>query len=342
MSYFRPRRFGALLLLGLGLSVGWLLASASNSRQAPLAPPEPSLGRSSLPEATSTIIAQAEAAPDALPSPTNSIQALSLSSALPACLNTGHALQRAQVVRIIDGDTIEVVLDGELDKVRYIGINTPEMNEPHGDLARAFNAEMAAGQEAILVRDQSQRDAFGRLLRYVIVGERFVNWELVRAGMGCARDYGRDTACSLALNEAQNLAKGAGGLACQESIRTPSGEKSAWWGALILQPTCTQVDAPGDDGQNLNEEYVCLENITPEPLELAGWQLNDESGKRYVFQHLRLLPGGRVTLHSGSGTDSAQHLYWGRSGSAVWNNSGDTLFLYDAEGHLVLSESIQP
>ena len=47
-----------------------------------------------------------------------------------------------------------------------------------------------------------------------------------------------------------------------------------------------------------------------------------------------LAPGDQVTLHTGSGTDTSSDLYWGQ-GSPVWNNSGDTVFVYDDAGTLV-------
>jgi len=57
----------------------------------------------------------------------------------------------------------------------------------------------------------------------------------------------------------------------------------------------------------------------------------DRNGTR----EFTLDPGAHVTLHNGNGTDSATDLYWG-SGSPIWNNAGDTVFVYDDEGTLVL------
>ena len=94
---------------------------------------------------------------------------------------------RARVLEVIDGDTITVALDGEADDVRYIGIDTPEVDpsigvECFGHRASDRNEELVGGERVRLVFDDELRDRYGRLLAYVYVGERFINAELVRGG----------------------------------------------------------------------------------------------------------------------------------------------------------------
>ena len=92
------------------------------------------------------------------------------------------------VVDVVDGDTIEVLFEGEEEDVRYIGVDTPESVAPgqpvecFGLEASAFNKELVGGEQVRLVFDAEQRDHFGRLLAYVYLGERFVNAALVRRG----------------------------------------------------------------------------------------------------------------------------------------------------------------
>lgn len=105
----------------------------------------------------------------------------------------------ATVVHIIDGDTIDVNLNGEIVRVRYIGIDAPELNEPCGPEASAANAFLVAQQTVRLVKDVSEQDSFGRLLRYVYVGSRFVNAELVKQGLAEPVRYPPDTAQSVLL-----------------------------------------------------------------------------------------------------------------------------------------------
>lgn len=100
------------------------------------------------------------------------------------------------------------------------------------------------------------------------------------------------------------------------------------------------ADAPGDDGQNLNGEWVRFTNRGMATVDLDGWQVADESAShRYRFSDLRLDPGRSVTLFSGCGADDDTSRYWCVSGSAVWNNSGDTVFLRDGRGNIVVSLS---
>jgi micrococcal nuclease len=97
----------------------------------------------------------------------------------------------AYVVRAVDGDTIEVLLDGNREDVRYIGIDTPETVKPgtpvqcFGPRAHRFNSRLVTHRRVRLVFGEERRDVYGRLLAYVYLGGRFVNAEL--AGRGLAR-----------------------------------------------------------------------------------------------------------------------------------------------------------
>lgn len=92
------------------------------------------------------------------------------------------------VVRVIDGDTIEIELAGETERVRYIGIDTPEMDDRRPGLrdlarsARRANERLVGDRRVRLELDVEKRDPYGRLLAYVWVGDTLVNEELVRLG----------------------------------------------------------------------------------------------------------------------------------------------------------------
>jgi micrococcal nuclease len=100
--------------------------------------------------------------------------------------------ETATVTRVIDGDTIEVRIDGREERVRYVGVNTPERNEVCYDEATTANANMVAGQTVRLVRDQTNRDRFDRLLRYIYVGDLLVNAQLVARGYAEVVSYPPD------------------------------------------------------------------------------------------------------------------------------------------------------
>jgi micrococcal nuclease len=99
------------------------------------------------------------------------------------------------VVTVVDGDTIEVELDGQRVRVRYIGVNTPETKhptkgrEPCGKEAAAANRRLVEGQTVRLELDVRHWDRYQRLLAYVYVGDTMVNAELVRQGYAQAATY---------------------------------------------------------------------------------------------------------------------------------------------------------
>jgi micrococcal nuclease len=94
----------------------------------------------------------------------------------------------AIVTRVVDGDTIYVRVDGRIEKVRYIGMDTPETKhpvkgeEPGGVQATALNRLLVMGKTVRLELDVRERDRYRRLLAYVYVGDLMVNAELVRLG----------------------------------------------------------------------------------------------------------------------------------------------------------------
>lgn len=138
------------------------------------------------------------AAPEAMP------------ESLPDCLlNLSHK-ETAVVVFVTDGDTIVVEIDGRQSRLRYIGIDTPEVHptlEFLGQEATGRNQELVAGKTLTLFRDQSETDRYGRLLRYVVADGVFVNQVLVREGLADAKDYRPDTACSFELQAAEDQAR---------------------------------------------------------------------------------------------------------------------------------------
>lgn len=117
------------------------------------------------------------------------------------------------VTRVVDGDTIEV--GGQ--KVRYIGVNTPETVDPRrpvqcfGHEASEFNKSLVDGKPVRLVRDISETDKYGRLLRYVYLEDgTFVNLALVSGGYAQVNTYPPDVAHAAEFQKAQADARAAG------------------------------------------------------------------------------------------------------------------------------------
>ncbi len=93
------------------------------------------------------------------------------------------------VTAVIDGDTIEVIDEvGKRERVRYIGIDTPEFGNERDVVeclaqeAMLYNQSLVAGQQVALVSDVEDRDKYGRWLRYVSVSGSDVGASLLRAG----------------------------------------------------------------------------------------------------------------------------------------------------------------
>jgi competence protein ComEC len=96
-----------------------------------------------------------------------------------------------------------------------------------------------------------------------------------------------------------------------------------------------QFDAPGDDRENLNQEWVRLTNRGDGAVLLAGWTLSDTTGSHpYVFPAFVLMPESSVTICSGSGKMNDTALFMGLD-APLWNNTGDVATLKDGGGTII-------
>jgi micrococcal nuclease len=238
------------------------------------------------------------------------------------------------VSQVIDGDTLRVAGPGPEDVVRLVGINAPGHGECWASEATAALAELVGVGPVRLERDVSDRDRYGRLLRYVITPDgEDAGGLLIDGGHAIARAYPPDTSRDAAYRERQRVAReaGRGAWARDACGAGPASRIDPDGIGIEVHP-----DAAGDDSQNLNDEWVRFTNLTADPLDLEGWMVRDESSShRYRFDALVLAPGAPVTLRSGCGADTVTDRYWCVSGSAVWNNAGDTVFLLDPTGNVV-------
>jgi beta-lactamase superfamily II metal-dependent hydrolase len=90
-------------------------------------------------------------------------------------------------------------------------------------------------------------------------------------------------------------------------------------------------------GLSLQDEWVEITNRGSSPVSLAGWKIEDDGSKHtYTFPSYTLDPKDSVTLHTGEGKNTDSELYWGAD-SPLWNNDGDTAYLFDDSGNLVSS-----
>ena len=128
------------------------------------------------------------------------------SNCIPASTERGRGL----VTRVLDGESIEVVIGNDTFRVRYIGLDAPGIVptiEWQGPQAVSANDRMVSGQFVTLIQDISNADANGFLLRYVVVNDLFVNYELIRQGYARAISTQPDTACDINFLQAQGEAQ---------------------------------------------------------------------------------------------------------------------------------------
>ena len=224
------------------------------------------------------------------------------------------------VARVIDGDTC--VLENE-ERVRYFGINAPEEGDPYFRETTQANNNLVAEKEVRLEPKDPSRDTQDRLLAYVFVSNVFVNEELVRQGYAHIQR-------PLVAKYRDRL------LRAQEAARQ---EGLGIWAKTAEQNIAIaeiHPDPEGKDRENLCDEYIVIENRRDTSVDLTGWTIYDEAHHRYLFPSFVLEAKAAVTLRTCLGKNTQSELFWG-SRSPMWNNDGDTIFMRDSKGQLILS-----
>lgn len=135
---------------------------------APTSPPPASL----MPAPTQTATAVA-------PAQTPTVTAVASPTPPPADF---FLIEEGIVLDIIDGDTIDVGIKGQVVRIRYLGINTPERNMPSYLIAKDLNRSLVAHKTVRLERDIEDKDQYGRSLRHVFVDDIHANAEILRSG----------------------------------------------------------------------------------------------------------------------------------------------------------------
>jgi micrococcal nuclease len=262
------------------------------------------------------------------------------------CGFTTHGL----VTRVIDGDTFSVRYpDGSDDTVRILGIDTPETDDAGnskavfsgisnptyltswGKRASSFSRDILLGEEVTLYGDcqAGSRDKYGRLLAYVTSRGTDTGSLLIREGYArvyTGEDFSRKQEYLALQQEAQE--RGAG-------LWNPAGVAGETMNGPV-RIAYVQYDAPGDDRENLNGEYVSL--VAEERTDLSGWTLGEGDGTLYHFPSLTLEAGDSLVIHTGSGVPGGCDLYWNQT-SPLLGNSADSVVLKDPTGKTVSSYS---
>lgn len=122
--------------------------------------------------------------------------------------NQNIQLTDAYVAKVIDGDTIDVIINNETKRVRYIGVNTPERDRCFYEEAKNFNSSLVLNKKIKLEKDVSESDKYGRLLRYVYLENgTMVNEKLVAEGYALVSTFPPDVKYQDRFLEAQKKAR---------------------------------------------------------------------------------------------------------------------------------------
>lgn len=225
---------------------------------------------------------------------------------------------------VFDGDTVEL---GNGERVRLLGMNTPERGQSYSNEAKEILRELVRGKEVLLENDVTDRDIYGRLLRYVWVGDTLLNLEMVQRGYANSYTVPPDVKYQKEILRAE-----------REARESRQGLWAISPFAESIAVTELRADAQGNDNKNLNGEYVVLKNSGDKPIDLKNWTLKNEGTQIFTFPRGTLYPHTAVTLYSGAGANGKGKLFWNRMEKKypVWNNKGGTLYLRDSAGLLVL------
>jgi len=212
------------------------------------------------------------------------------------------------VSKVIDGDTIEL---SNREKVRLLGINAPEINEPFGEEAKGFLSKMVEGKRVYVERDLRPRDEFGRLLAFLFIDDKNINLELVRSGSAHTFQLNKVSKYIKELREVENFAM--------------KNQLGIWKKSNI---TCIKLV----DLKISGEEKVVLRNDCNFSIQLKNWILEDESHNRFIFPSYLFKPKEVIEIYS---TNKTAKFSFNKN-FPIWDREGDSLFLRDSQGLLVL------
>ena len=221
------------------------------------------------------------------------------------------------VTEVIDGDTFYL---GNGDKVRMLGINTPESGRPYAQEATDFLTNMILGKEVTLVNDSKNGDSdtYGRLLSHVYVNDTFVNYEIIKAGYAFWYPYTSGTDFDTEYEEAQTSA---------------SNNTVGLWTESSYNLTIDYIEYD-PEGSEADGEYLVLTNHENYNVSMVGWFLQDEAAQTAYEFNFTISNNTSIRIYTGDGVDNSTTLYWGWY-QGIWNNSGDFAIIQDENGYMV-------
>jgi endonuclease YncB( thermonuclease family) len=292
--------------------------------------------------------------------------ALAVGPAAPAAAATARCLPSGtgpvcqvwtgKVVRVNDGDTLSVDIAGDgtstprsirlinaqaMEQTVYSSVVQRRRGECHSLAATARLEQLvkAGGGVVRLTAQQASSSSRSRPLRSVAVkingSWRDVGLDLMRHGLALWQPFAAEWAWNTRYRAATAQAA-RDGLHLFDTDACGTGPAQHLAISLVVN-----YDAPGTDEQNLNGEWVRVQNASGTPLPVAGWWVRDSALRRWTFPAGTVVPArGAVQVHVGSGTPTATHKFWGQTTPVFDNPSldqqarGDGAYLFDPQGDL--------
>jgi micrococcal nuclease len=228
----------------------------------------------------------------------------------------------AVIDRVIDGDSVDLLIDGSIVEARLIGINAPEFGDCQGPAAAEALETMAGEQSVTIVNYGSDR--FDRRLVNLVIGGQSINQMLVETGWALGQ-HSNDHPDSDAWVTAMIMAaeEGAGMWSMPQACPLSGAD---------VRITDAQANPPGPDDEVLDQEWIEITNLGETSVSLDGWAIRDEStSNRLALPERDLAAGASLRIVTGCGEDSANTIYW-CSDYGVWSNQGETALLLAPSG----------
>lgn len=190
-----------------------------------------------------------------------------LPTAPASCAQQTRSLQLGTATGIIEAGVLAVNVDGQAVQVVLAGIALPPTGDQREQLSQAMRA-VAEGQPVLLAQDASDQDSSGRLVRYVFVGEQFLNELVIRQGLALAARDTPDQSCAVLLQQAEAQARtGRSGLWQPSPVPT-----STFMPFVTLDPA---IQAACD----CSKDYTCSDFATQADAQTCYNACNDYDSK---------------------------------------------------------------
>jgi len=213
------------------------------------------------------------------------------------------------VTRIVDGDTLIACANS----TRLLGINTPEKGEKYSLEAKEFLENKTLGKQVQLIFGRDKTDRYGRTLAYIFLDSQNVNLEIVKNGF--ANFYfpsGKDNF--------YNDFKNAFDKCLELEINICEKSRNICTNCIKLKEI------------QIKEQVVTFENICHFDCDMTDWEIKDEGRKKFIFPEFVLHSEDKIDIINDK--NCTNQLCF--SEDYVWTKGGDSLFLRDNLGKLIL------